>query len=327
EILCQLVKQSDVFITNMRPFEVIKYKIDYRTLNRLNKRLVYANLTGFGSEGPDKDKPAHDTVAFWARTGLLYMQQPDEGYPPSPGYRTLAAGDKMSAMFLACGIVLALFARERTGKGQLVENSLLHNGIYAMSNVAMALGPHEETFGKEGLISRKKRTEVSPLFIGYETGDNRFVQLSLVPVETYWERFCKAIGRPEMEKDPRFATLEARTENQDALREIIEAVIKTRTLAGWTDIFNAARLNWAPVMNPVEVSRDAQVRASGIFTTFEHPVFGPMEEIANPIRMNKTPAGIRQPGPEFGQHTEEVLLNLGYSWEQISELKIEKIIA
>jgi len=326
EILFKMIEKADVFLTNMRPFEISRYHLDYSTLSRLNKRLIYGSFTGFGREGPDKDKPGHDTVGFWSRSGFIYQLQQGDAPPPAPGFRTVAAGDKLTAMFLACGVILALRDRDRTGEGQEVDVSLLHTGIYALCNVAMSLGPIDEVFGQDDVVTRKEREEVSPLMINYKTADKRWLQLSLVPVETYWSRFCKAISYPELEHDPRFATTEARVDNFNLLREIIEEVIKKKPLAEWKIIFNAANLNWSPIMKPREVTQDPQARASGVFTGYDHPVFGKIEGIANPIKMSKTPSSIRQPGPEFGQHTEEVLLEYGLSWDDIQRLKTEGLI-
>jgi crotonobetainyl-CoA:carnitine CoA-transferase CaiB-like acyl-CoA transferase len=130
-----------------------------------------------------------------------------------------------------------------------------------------------------------------------------------------------------MTTDPRFISAEARTENKDTLFGILEGVFRTRTLAQWKSIFKKTSLIWSPIQRPDEATRDPQARANGVFIPFEHPDLGPMKVVANPVRLNRTPASIRRPAPEFSQHTEEIMLELGYDWADIEKLKQDKVIA
>lgn len=329
-ILYELLKKADVFITNLRPNEIIKLKLGYGILSNLNPRLIYGSLTGFGKKGPDKNAPVHDTAGFWARSGFLYMLQQDGMAPPSPGFRTLAAGDKLTALSMACGVLLALLVRGQTGVGQEVDISLFHTGIYALVGVALALGPLEQIYGTDMTnteVPRREREDVSPLVISYETRDGRWLQLSLAPAGTYWPGLCQAIKREELENDPRFNSIESRSQNQTALRQILEEVFRSKTLDEWKIILNEAGLIWAPIQTPREVITDPQARANDIFTTYDHPVYGQIEVVANPIKLSKAPATLRTPAPEFGQHTEEVLLELGYTWNDIALFKQQKVIA
>jgi len=330
EIFYKLIKEADVLITNLRPKMINKLKLDYKILNELNPRLIYGSLTGFGRKGPDKNAPVHDTVGFWARSGFLHMLQQGGMAPPSPGFRTLAAGDKLTAMSLTCGILLALLVREQTGLGQEVDISLFNTSIYALVGVALSLGPLEQIYGNDMAdkeIPRREREDYSPLVISYETKDGRWLQLSLAPPENYWAGLCKAIEREELENDPRFDSIESRRENQVALLRILEDAFKRKTLNEWKIILNETGLNWAPIQTPREVVTDPQARANNFFATYDHPVYGQMEVVANPIKLSKTPATIRTPAPEFGQHTEEVLLELGYTWGDIMLFKQQKVIA
>lgn len=329
-ILRQLLKTADVLITNRRPFELKRLNLEYEDVSKLNPRIIYASLTGFGREGPDKDMPGHDTVGFWAKSGFMYLLQEEGAYPPAAGYRTLAAGDKLSAMALACGIILALYVREKTGVGQEVDVSLLHTSIYALAAIVMALGDIKGAIGSEEEYKHylhRSRHDVSPLIISYQTKDGRYLQLALAPPEPYWHRFCEAIGRPELENDPRFSSRDARTENKDALLSILQEVFKSRSLEEWKPILTKAELLWSPIQTPAEVLSDPQVRANDIIVPFEHPELGRIEVISNPVKLSKTPATIRTTAPEFSQHTEEILLKLGYSWENIAQLKEEGVIA
>jgi len=327
EIVYKLVKGADVFLTNMRPYELEKFKMEYDTLNQLNPGLIYGSLTGYGKKGPEIDAPGQDTVAFWARSGFLYRLQQCGRPPASPGFRTLAAGDKLTAIALACGIILALLVRERTGIGQEVDISLFHTAVFALLPVALALSNEVPDFGigiGEELLERE---DVSPLHISFETKDERWLQLSLAPPDLYWSRFCQAIKREDLEHDPKFESFEARRENQTDLFHILEKVFRSKTLDEWKTPLDEARMLWDPIQSPQEVVNDPQARANDFFVPYDHPTFGQIDVVANPIKLTKTPATIRMPAPEFGQHTEEVLLELGYSWEDISQFKEQGLIA
>jgi crotonobetainyl-CoA:carnitine CoA-transferase CaiB-like acyl-CoA transferase len=330
EILYKLIERADVFLTNRRPYELKRFKLEYETLRQMNPKLIYGSVTGFGRNGPDSDAPGHDTVAFWARSGFVYLLQQHGAPPPSPGYRTVAAGDNVSGLALACGVLLALFVRDRTGLGQEIDVSLLHTGIFALVPVAMALSTIDKSFvstAEYEKFIRRERDEVSPLFVSYETKDGRWLQLSLAPPDPYWSGFCKALGKQDLEGDPRFSTLEARIQNQSALFQILEDVFRTKTLVEWRSRLNDTGMLWSPIQSPKEVVADPQARANDVFVRFDHPSFGRLEVVSNPIKLSKTPATIRMPAPEFGQHTEEVLLELGYTWEEIGQFKQEGIVA
>ena len=260
----------------------------------------------------------------------MHLLQEEGAYPPAAGYRTLAAGDKLTGMSLACGIILALYVRERTGVGQEVDVSLLHTSIYALVATTLALGDIKSLIAslEEGRQPwRSRREEISPLVISYETKDGRYLQMSLAPPEPYWHGFCEAIGRPELEDDARFNSREARVENRDTLRTILDEVFKGRSLEEWRLVLTAAELLWSPIQTPEEVIDDPQVRANDVIVPFEHPELGHIEVVSNPVKLSKTPATIRTAAPEFSQHTEEILLECGYSWEDIAKLKEEGVIA
>lgn len=319
EILIKLVERADVFLTNMRPYQIEKLNIGYDKLSQVNPRLIYASLTGSGKNGQERDLPGHDTTMFWVRSGLLYLMQ-QAGIPPrSPGTQVTACGDALTGLGLAGGISLALFVRERTGMGQELNMSLLHTGIFSNVRVAMALGTDDEP-------TKRSREELSPLINSYETKDGRWLQMSQSPPDQFWSEFCHTIGREDLEHDPRFDSPESRTQNQLALFHIVEDVFRSKTFAEWTSRLNSARMLWAPINKPQEVTFDSQARENDVFVPFDHPTFGRIEEIASPIKLSKTPATIRIPAPELGQHTEEILLELGYTWEEIEQFKLQKLI-
>ena len=326
EVLRKLIEGADVFITNRRPYALKKYNLEYDSLKGLNPRLIFGSLTGYGRKGPDQDLPGHDTLAFWARSGFMYLMQQGDSAPPSAGYRTVAAGDKVNALALACGLILAILARERTGLGQEVDVSLLHTGIYTLAPIALTLGNFEQLFetGEEyEHYLKRERDEVSPLYISFETRDKRWLQLSLAPPDPYWSTFCRAIERAELEKDPRFDTVESRMENQTALFHLLEEVFREKTLAEWKERFDKLDLLWSPIQSPKEVLADPQVIENDMIVPFDHPEFGPIKVMSNPVKLSQAPATIRRRAPEFGEHTEEVLLEMGYSWEDIEQFRAE----
>ena len=318
EILYKLAETADVFVTNMKLPDVRKFGLEYEPLSQLNPRLIYGSLNGYGNNGPDKDYPGFDGSSYFARAGISHMLSQPQSYPPC-ARPTL--GDFPAGLGLAYGIVVALFCRERTGIGQAVEASLYRAGVFALSHdlvEALTTGHEPE---------RIPRNEVTnPLVNFYKTKDERYLRLSIVQPDLYWSKFCQALGREDLEHDPRFESFEPRTQNHAALIKILDEVFATRTLAEWKPHLDTAA-PWSPVQNLLEVAADPQSRANDFFLTFNDPQHGPVEVIANPVKLSKTPETIRALGPEFSQHTEEVLLEIGYTWEDIDQFKQQGVIA
>jgi crotonobetainyl-CoA:carnitine CoA-transferase CaiB-like acyl-CoA transferase len=251
-------------------------------------------------------------------------------------------GDNVAALALFSGIVTALYAREKTGVGQAVDIALFQTGIYVLSfDIAGALitGKDYEDWREQAppemvaeaqlataRITSFYRTKApNPLVAGYTTKDGGAIQFVALQPDRYWSRFCHAIERGDLENDPRFNSFEARAENREALYPIVEEVFLSKTLEEWKP--RLVGLPFGIRQNLVEVINDPQARANDYFVPLDHPTYGSIEVIASPMNLNKTPATIRTPAPEFGQHTEEVLLELGYTWEDIAQLKDKGIIA
>jgi crotonobetainyl-CoA:carnitine CoA-transferase CaiB-like acyl-CoA transferase len=226
-------------------------------------------------------------------------------------------------MVLAFGIVTALFVRERTGIGQEVDTSLFDVGAYTVSaDIAGAL-----VTGGQDIRQPARKEMLNPLSNIYETKDGRWLLLAIVHSDPYWSTACKAIGREELEHDPRFNSFEARVQNHVALFSILEEVFLSRTLAEWKDRLNETGLPWSYAQNLSEVIADPQARANDFFVTFNHPTYGPVELTACPIRLSKTPATIRTRAPDLGEHTVDILLELGYTWEDIEQFRKQGVIA
>lgn len=317
KIICKLIENADVFLTNMRPFELAKSGLEYENLSQVNSKLIYACLTGYGKHGAEKDKPGYDHTAYWARSGIAHMMMPS-GTPPD--CRLGAFGDNFGGMALALGISTALFSRERTGLGQEVDVSLFHAGVYQLSfHIAQALSDGQD----QQRIDRKDMPNA--LMNTYQTKDGRWLLLAILQPDRYWSEFCRAVAREDLEYDPRFESFQKRIENHTALLGVLDEVFQTKTLEEWK-----VRLEGIPfsaVQNLPEVIADPQAKANDFFVPFDHPVHGNTQMVSPPIKLSKTPATIRTPAPEFGEHTEEVLLECGFTWEDIEEFKKEGVIA
>ncbi|MDO8472211.1 MAG: CoA transferase [Dehalococcoidia bacterium] len=317
EIVYSLAERSDVFLSNLRPYEIERYGFGYDIFKKLNHRLIYASLTGYGRQGPDRDSPGFDQSAFWARTGLSALLTESGKVPPWPPQ---AFGDHMTAMATAYGIALALFARERMGMGQEVETSLFGTAVWALSYATQAA----LTTGQD--IRQRRREEGNPLANLYRCGDGKCIALAMIQADRYWSRFCKAIGRPELEQDARFNSLQLRWQNGPALVHILDEHFAKKTRDEWARELSEAGCIYSSVQSSSEVVNDPQAASAGCFADFDHPAFGPIQMLASPVKLSQTPASIRLPAPSVGQHTEEILLELGYSWEDIESLKEQAVL-
>ncbi len=339
KVLDHLIEQSDVFLCNLRDMDLDRYHLRYPNISKVNPRIICGYVSGYGREGPDKGLPAYDTTAYWTRSGIpSCFSAPGV---PVMGYRA-AFGDNLAALALAYGIMTALYVREKTGVGQEIDVSLMHTGMYQLSfDVAGALAtgldfsdwresPPTELVQQAqqitmqiGLFYAAKAT--NPLSAAYTTKDSRrLFFLSLQP-DRYWKKFCLAIGREDLANDPRYQTTDGRAQHNLALRQTIGQTFLTKTYAEWRPLLEG--LPFAPTQTVKEAVNDPQARAAGYIIKYDHPTYGAIENLASPINMSKTPATYRLPAPEFGQHTEEVLLEFGYTWDDIIDFKENGIIA
>ena len=348
-IVHKMIENADVFLTNLRLWEREKFGLEYDTLSGLNPRLIYASLTGWGKQGPDRNAPAYDSLAYWARAGLGYLYAVPGMSPAVDGG---AFGDNVAALALAFGVMAALYVRERTGMGQEVDTSLFHTGIYQISffiagALATGLDLADWRIASQDEATKKRREELlaelaaatrpirnlfresapNPLVLPYETKDGRWLLLSILQPDRYWSRVCQVIEREDLEHDPRFEAFQPRVENHAALLHILDEAFRSKTLEEWKAPLAQSGIPFAPYQSFLEAVSDPQARANDFFVPVDHPSYGRIEVISNPVNLSKTPASIRLPAPEFGQHTEEVLLELGYTWDDISQFKQQGVVA
>ncbi len=313
DVAASLVDEADVFVTNARPAALARAGLDYEKVSARNARIVYAHITGYGVAGDERDRAAFDVGAFWSRAGVAAALVPKGA--PLP-YQRGGMGDHMAAVAAAGAVSAALFARERSGEGQLVSVSLLRVGMYMLGwdiNMAVRLGMPT--------VPMTITAPPNPMISAYTAGDGRRFWLLGLQGDRLWPDLLRAIERTEWAADERYATLAARFANSAALVRELEAVFSTRTLGEWAEVFDREDVWWAPVQHADEVVTDPLARAAGGFVTVPLDGDRPIDMVATPVDFLGTPWSPRGTAPEFAQHTEEVLLELGHSWDRITELK------
>lgn len=320
EVLYRLVEKTDVFITNYLKRVTDDLELDYETLRRHNPKLIYAMNYGYGSEGMWSTKRAFDPIAQ-AMSGAMWSAGDRDS--PEPTQLTGAYFDQMGATMLAYGILAALVVRERQGIGQVVETSLLAGAIHQQA-VAVTLALMTERV----MARHSQKRARQPLGNHYRCADGKWILIGEPQSDRYWEDFCQAIGHPDLEKDGRFDNLTERKANYAELIRILDNAFATRTRDEWVAKFleEGWEFAFAPVYDLMEAVNNEQVLANKYVVDFDHPVFGKIKQMGFPVKLSASEIGIRREAPELGQHTEEVLLEFGYTWDDISRLREEGAI-
>ena len=309
EAAIRLVREADVFLTNVRPQALKRAGMDWETLRQENPRLIYCSLTGYGLQGPDADKPGMDVASFWSRSGVGAITAP-KGVDPFP-IRT-GMGDHVCSLATVSAILAAVFERQRTGEGRLVETSLMRAGVYAIgSDMAIQL-----RLGK--LASTRPREQaVQPLANFFQTADGRWVNLVVRQGGHDWPGIAAAAGKPELVDDPRFASSRSRRENGPALVAELDAAFAVLPYAEVAARLDAADITWAPYQTPRELVEDPQAHAAGCFV---ESADGKGLMPGGPARFPGADDGPKGPAPHLGEHTQEVLAELGYSASEIAAI-------
>ena len=317
-VIRKLCESADVFLNNLRPYEMEKFNLTYDTLSSLNPKLIYANLTGYGLKGPEKNRGGYDSVAFWARSGVMDLMHDLDS---APNISRSAYGDSITSLSLLAGIMSALFIREKTGVAQQIEVSLYNTALWVLgSDTSGCL-----ITGKDAVRPQRK-TMSNPIRNVYPTKDNRWIMLGMTNAQHYWPTFCEAIERSDLENDPKFATFDSRQDNAEELVKIIEDIFLSKTYEEWIEILGRHKLVWSPVSTPLEATKDPQAIENDFFVEWDHPDYGKIKVLNNPIKLSETKAEIKCKAPELGEHTDEILKSLGYSAELLDDMKEEGII-
>ena len=310
EILAKLISKSDVVVENFRPGAMARLGLDYSTLAARHPRLVFCSISGFGQDGPRRDQAGYDAV-IQAEGGLMSVTGDADGRAFRVG---VAVTDMVAGLLAVQGILLALFARERSGRGQHIDISML-DGVISL------LSYHASIYLTTGAESRRvgnRHATIAP----YDTFAASDGELFLaVGNDEQFQRFCAATGLQHLLADDRFSTNPARVRNEAALKELLEPVMRERTRDGWLREFATAGVPCGAVRSVPEALSDPQVAARRMVEAVEHAVLGPMKVLGTPIKLSDTPASIRTAPPTLGQHTDTVLGELGLSAAEIGKLR------
>ena len=305
DALAKLAETADVFLTNTRPASLRKYGLDEATLRKLNPRLVYAVITGYGLEGPDAHLPGFDVTAFWARSGIAYMTAPKG---TEPFMRTSGMGDHATSLATVSAILAALYEREKTGVGRLVQTSLLATGVYLWSSdLAVQL-----KLGRVASV-RSRDNPINALSNHFKSADGHWFVHNPRGGHGGWEAFLKAAGREDLITDERFASGKARRANARDLAGELDAGFAALPMAEIAQRLNDADLVWAPLQTPAEVAADPQIAAAGAFVDIEDGQGGAYRSVSAPARFPGADAETRPRSPKLGEHTRAVLEELGYA--------------
>jgi len=309
DVLRRMVARADIVVENYRPDVKHRLGIDYENLSKINPRLIYASISGFGEDGPYRDRPGVDQIAQ-GMSGLMSVTgEPGRG-PMRVG---IALADLSAGAFAAMGILVALYERERSGLGQWVQTSLLQAQIFMLDFQAARYLMSGEVAGQAG--------NNHP--IGVPTGVFRTKDgyVNIAPTPVMWRRFCKSIGREDLVDHPDYATPKDRRRNREALNAAIDEITATMTTATVVDKLNAAGIPCGPIYSIDQAFADPQVRHLGIAQAVESSALGEITLVGQPFTLSRTPSRLVTGAPEYGEHTDAVLAEFGYSKDEISQLR------
>jgi crotonobetainyl-CoA:carnitine CoA-transferase CaiB-like acyl-CoA transferase len=317
ELLYRLVRNADVFTTNYLPGVREKLHIDVDDIRAQKPDIIYGRGSAHGIRGAEAARGGFDFASSWARAGTAYALATPGSVPP---YQPGSFGDLCGGLNLAGAVAAALFRRERTGRGSVVDASLYATGMWMMAQSISGapLGREMPVFTRE--------TTWNPLTSYYPTKDDRWICLAMLQADRWWPDLARHLGREDLIADARFASAEARLANRTEFVATLDEIFRTQTLDEWRRILATTEGVWAPVLSPAEIAEDPQVRDNGFFPDVETGDGTPFRIVAGPAQFDGEPVGTLRRAPEHGEHTEEVLLELGLDWDDIIALKEAEVI-
>jgi len=313
EVLYELVKNSDVFVTNFRESVAKRLKVDYNTLKKHNPKLIYCLGSGLGPKGPEADRMFAD-FAGQARGGLLSITQSEDDVPTFIG---AGFADEVGGLLAAYGVILALLVRERYGIGQRVDASLL-GGQIEMGRLQFQM------YFMMGILPPTSVMKAirNPLYYVYQDCDGKWFVLAALQADRFWSDFCKVFGIEELEKDEKFCNQVIRGQNFDELKPKLFQITRSKPRSYWLERLEKAGIPAAPVNDYADVAADPQVIANEYVVEIDDPIHGKVKVPGIPVKLSKTPGKVDKLAPELGQHTEEVLMEvLGYTWDDLAKLR------
>lgn len=312
----QMVEKADIVVENYRPGTMEKFGLDYNMLKAVNPRIIYAACSGFGQTGPYRDKPAYDVIVQ-AMGGIMSITGPAGGPPTRVG---ASIGDIIAGLFTVIGIEMALYHREKSGHGQMIDVGMLDCQLAILENAIaryMVAGTIPTPLGN-------RHPSITP-FEAFTAKDGSVIVGA--GNDKLFEKLCTLLGKPEMAKDPLFATNALRTQNAQQLKEILDGIFVHKNIADWLDALEAAGIPCGPINTIDKVIGDPQVIARDMIMSTKHPTAGIVKMPGIPIKLSDTPGAVEKPAPLLGQHTEEILQELlGLSIQEINKLKENKVI-
>lgn len=317
--LLALVRQADVLVTNFPPKVLASLKITYEDLKDTNPRLIYGQITGYGENGADADKPGFDGNAYWARTGLMDIVRTADADPSLPA---AAMGDHPSAMTMFAGVMMALYRRERTGTGTKVSTSLMANGLWAASSMLAGVLAGTAPFQRSS-----RKAPRNALLNQYRTADDRWLSIIVLQEDKNWPPFTQAIDRTDLLTDPRFAEKTARQANGAALAAILDEVFRSRDYAYWNARLVAHQVTFSLVATLEEVANDPQALENDMLVAVEGHTHGRRQAVNSPFSLRDAPKVPARLGPELGADGRDVLRQAGYDAATIERLVAGGVLA
>ena len=314
DIALRLASEADVLIQNFRPGVMEKRGLGYDDIKKLNSKIVYCSISGFGPTGPYRDMPGYDTVGQ-ARSGLLSLLT-DPGKPQGMG---ISFSDHLTGMYACYGVLSALMNRMLSGEGQHVETSLLRASV-------SFVGENAARYFETGHVPRRKHRTTTAGVFAFEDRDGLPFVLHMSSPDKFWRNMFEVVGKPEWSEDSRFNSRKARIENYDTLVEQLTPIFRGGRREDWLRRLTEMDVPAAPINTLDEVFADPQVQTYGFPIEVEHPKMGKMKLLGNAVDMSRTPPSIDRPPPMLGEHTEEILTGLGFDRAAISDLRAKEAI-